>query len=81
MAWHAPQEGRPGCPPVFPNAAIQFYLSIKVLFKLPLRQTSGMVANLLRLAGPNWPVPDFSTLCCRQKTLTVQIPIAVLVGR
>lgn len=74
MAWLAPHEGRPGRPPVFSNAAIQFCLSIKVLFKLPLRQTAGMVASLLRLAGLAWPVPDFSTLCRRQKSLSVQIP-------
>jgi hypothetical protein len=74
MAWHAPHEGRPGRPPVFSDAAIQFCLSIKVLFKLPLRQTAGMVASLLRLAGLDWPVPDYSTLCRRQKTLKVQIP-------
>ncbi|KKL66130.1 hypothetical protein LCGC14_2148060 [marine sediment metagenome] len=45
--WLAPHEGRPG----FSDAAIQFCLSIKVLFKLPLRQTAGMVASVLRLAG------------------------------
>jgi IS5 family transposase len=33
-----------------------------------------MVASLLRLAGLDWPVPDFSTLCRRQKTLAVQVP-------
>jgi hypothetical protein len=70
----APRDGRPGRPAVFCDAAIQFCLSIKILFKLPLRQTSGMVANRLKLAGLHWPVPDFSTLCRRQKTLTVQIP-------
>ncbi|WP_037372424.1 IS5/IS1182 family transposase, partial [Salipiger mucosus] len=74
MVWHAPHEGRPGRPPVFSNAAIQFCLSIKVLFKLPLRQTAGLVASLLRLAGLDWPVPDYSTLSRRQKTLKVQIP-------
>ena len=74
VPWHAPHEGRPGRPPVFSNAAIQFCLSLKVLFKLPLRQTAGMVASLLRLAGLDWPVPDYSTLCRRQKTLKVQIP-------
>ena len=72
MAWHAPHEGGTGRPPVFSNAAIQFCLSIKVLFKLPLRQTAGMVASLLQLAGLDWPVPDYSTLCRRQKTLKVQ---------
>ena len=71
MTWHAPHEGRP---PVFSNSAIQFCLSIKVLFKLPLRQTAGMVASFLRLAGLEWPVPDYSTLCRRQKTVKVQIP-------
>ena len=74
MTWRAPRDGRPGRPPVFSDAALQFCLSIKVLFKLPLRQTAGMVASLLRLAGLDWPVPDFSTLSRRQKTLAVQVP-------
>ena len=74
MDWLVPHEGRLGRPPVFSDAAIQFCLSVKVLFKLPLRQTAGLVASLLRLAGLNWSVPDFSTLYQRQKTLAVQIP-------
>jgi hypothetical protein len=74
MAWHAPHTGRQGRPPVFPNASIQFCLSIKVLFKLPLGQTAGMVASLLRQPGLDWPVPDCSTLFRRQNTPKVQIP-------
>jgi hypothetical protein len=56
------------------SGGIHTCLTIKVLFKLPLRQTAGMVASLLRLAGLAWPVPDYSTLSRRQKTLKVQIP-------
>jgi len=52
----------------------QARLTIKVLFGLPLRQATGFVASLPRLAGLDWPVPDFSTLCRRQKTLAVQLP-------
>ncbi len=74
MTWLAPHDGSPGRPAVFSDAAIQFCLSIKVLFKLPLRQTVGMVTSLLHLAGLDWPAPDFSTLCRRQKMLAVQIP-------
>ena len=59
---------------MFSNAAIQFCLSIKVLFRLPLWQAAGMVARLLQMAGLDWPVPGHSTLCRRQKSLTVQIP-------
>lgn len=59
---------------MFSDAAIQFCLTIKVLFKLSLRQTTGMVASLLKLAGLDWAVPDYTTLCRRQKTLAAQIP-------
>lgn len=74
MTWLAPPDGGPGRPAVFSDAAIQFCLTIKVLFRLPLRQTTGMVASLLKLADLDWAVPDYTTLCRRQKTLAVQIP-------
>jgi hypothetical protein len=48
IIWRAPRDGRSGRPAVFCDAAIQFCLSIKILFKLPLRQTCGMVARLLK---------------------------------
>jgi hypothetical protein len=51
---------------------IQICQTIKALFKLPLRQTIGMVANLLKIVGLNWAVPDCTTLCRSQKTLAVQ---------
>jgi hypothetical protein len=74
MTWLAPHDFSPARPAVFSDATIQFCLTIKVLFKLPLRQTTGMVAILLKLANLDWPVPDYTTLCRRQKTLTVRIP-------
>jgi hypothetical protein len=74
MEWSAPKRGRVGRPETFSDAAIQFCLSIKVLFGLALRQTIGMVGSLLRLAGLDWPVPDYSTLSRRQSTVTIQIP-------
>ena len=75
MEWLAGPSGRPGRSETYSDAAIQFCLSIKVLFGLALRQTIGMVGSLLKMAGlADWPVPDFSTLCRRQKTVTIQIP-------
>ena len=47
---------------------------LKGLLGLPLRQTTGLAASLLRLAKLNWPVPDYSTLGRRQRDLTVTIP-------
>lgn len=74
MTWMAIRAGRPGRPPVFSDVAFQFCLMVKVLFGLPLRQTTGMVASILEMAGLDWQVPDFTTLSRRQKTLAVQIP-------
>lgn len=61
MACMAIREGRPGRPPVFSDAAVQFCLMVKVLFSLPLRQTTGMVTSILAMAELDWPVPGFST--------------------
>lgn len=74
MEWSAPKRGRLGRPETFSDAAIQFCLAIKVLFGLALRQTIGLVGSLLKMAGLDWPVPDYSTLCRRQKTVSIQIP-------
>ena len=92
MTWLAPHDGSPGRPAVFSDAAIQFCLTIKVQFKLvaigaPLvratmatRQTTGMMASLLKMANLDWAASDYTTLCRRQKTLAVQIPYRRAVG-
>lgn len=74
MSWLASHDGSPGQPAVFADVAIQFCVTIKVLFKLPLRQTIGMVASLLKMADLNWVVLDDTTLWRRQKTLAVHMP-------
>ena len=74
MIWEAWPFGNRGRRQAYSDAAIQACLTIKVLFGLPLRQTTGFVESLLALAGLEWSVPDFSTLCRRQKTLPVSIP-------
>ena len=74
MEWTAAPSGRRGCPAIFSDAAIQACLMLKALFGLPVRQTTGLVASLLKLARLDWPVPDFGTLCRRQNNLAVTIP-------
>lgn len=74
MQWYAPASGKRGRQRTFSDAAIQFCLSIKCLFGLALRQSLGLVQSLLRMAGLDWRVPDFSTVSRRQKSLQVQLP-------
>lgn len=74
MQWYATVSGKRGRQRTFSDAAIQFCLSIKCLFGLALRQSLGLVESLLRLAGLDLRVPDFSTVCRRQKDLSVKLP-------
>jgi hypothetical protein len=74
MTWAAAPTGKRGRQPDYSDAAIQTHLTMKVLFGLALRQTTGFVESLLRLMGLDWAVPDFSTLSRRQKALKVNIP-------
>ena len=74
MVWVPPPTGRRGRQPEYSDAAIQTCLTMKILFGMALRQTTGFVESLLRLVGLDWAVPDFSTLSRRQKTLAVTIP-------
>ncbi len=74
MSWDAAPSVRRGRQQSYSDAAIQTCLTMKVLFGMALRQTTGFVESLLRLVGLDWAVPDFSTLCRRQKTLAVNIP-------
>ena len=74
MIWDAAPTGRRGRQQTYSDAAIQACLSMKVLFGMALRQTTGFVESLLKLIGWDWAVPDFSTLSRRQKTLAVNIP-------
>ena len=51
MSWLAAASGKRGRSPQFSDAAIQFCLTIKNLFGLTLRQTTGFVQSLLALPG------------------------------
>ena len=73
MNCDAAPTGKRGRQATYSDAAVQACLTMKVLFGMALRQTTGFVESLLRLTGLDWVVPDFSTLPRRQRTLAVNI--------
>lgn len=74
MVWTQPPTGKRGRRQQLSDAAIQACLTQKVMFGMPLRQTTGFVESLLQLVESGWGVPDFGTLCRCQKTLNVNLP-------
>jgi hypothetical protein len=72
ISWFAAASGKRGRSPHL-RCRHPVCLTIKNLFGLALRQTTGFVQSVLALSGLPWPVPDFSTLCRRQRSLDVQV--------
>src|SRR4051794_4229569 len=75
-AWRAePRLDRSG-QPRYSSLAITTALTLRVVFRLALRQTEGLIGSLLQLLDLNLAVPDHSTLSRRAATLEMPRPKA-----
>jgi hypothetical protein len=61
----------------YANAAIQTSLMLRAAFKLPLRQTEGLMASVLTLMDLTISAPDHTTVSRRAVTLPVVQPASV----
>ncbi len=73
-AWHDVESMHRGHPFVYSDVAILCALSLKVIFFVPLRATSGLLGSLVELMGLPIQVPDYTTICRRQSQLELEIP-------
>ena len=61
----------------YADAAIQTSLMVRTAFKLPLRQTEGLMASVLTLMDLTISAPDHTTVSRRAVTLPVVQPASV----
>jgi len=71
-AWTPPQTGTRGAQPVYSDVAIETALTLRLLFRLPLRQTEGFLGSVLQLMGLTLPCPDHTTLSRRNATVAIR---------
>jgi Transposase DDE domain len=60
-AWTSSQTGKRGAQPVYSNTAMETALALRLLYRLPLRQTEGFLHSLLTFMGLALPCPDHTT--------------------
>ena len=72
--WYDQRPSQRGAQFVYSDQAMEWMLTMRVLFGLPLRQTQGFIQSLLDLMGLVLAVPDYSTLSRRQGALRVELP-------
>jgi Transposase DDE domain len=71
-AWTPPQTGKRGAQPVYSDVAIETALSLRLLFRLLLRQTEGFLHSILNLMDLSLPCPDHTTLSRRNATVVIR---------
>ena len=57
--WRAPRRTTPGGLPKYSNIAIETCLTLRTIYKLPLRQTQGLLRSIALLLGVDIPAPRF----------------------
>jgi len=72
--WYATPMGTPGAPQMYSAVAIEAALTIRKLFRLPLRQTEGFLASLFRRMHLTLSAPNYTTLSRRGRFLLVKLP-------
>jgi IS5 family transposase len=70
-AWIGPRSGRPGGQQRFSNLAIETAMTLRLVFRLPLRQTEGFVRSILTVMRTSLDAPDHTTLSRRSQLLDV----------
>lgn len=74
-AWKAQSDGLPHKQKVYSELAIEVVLTLKILFKLPLRAAQGLVRTLIEIMQLELPCPHYSTLSRRAKTLKINLGV------
>ena len=72
--WRAEPRTSRGGQPLYSDLAIATALTLRVVFRLALRQTEGLITSILELLGLDLAVPDHSTMSRRAETLEVARP-------
>ena len=72
-AWTPRLSGRPGGPRKFSDHAIETALTLRLVFRLPLRQTEGFLRSVLTLMATGLDAPDHTTLSRRGQPLDVAL--------
>src|SRR3712207_3714296 len=74
QAWQAASRTTRGGQPAYSPLAILTALTLRAVFRLPFRQTEGLIGSVIGLLGLDLAIPDHTTLCRRAATLEVPRP-------
>ena len=71
-AWKPAPSGRRGAQRKFSDCAIETALTLRLVFRLPLRQAEGFLRSVLSMMRVDLDLPDHTTLSRRSRDLSVE---------
>src|SRR3954467_5734037 len=74
QAWRYQWPPQRGAQFRYSDTAIECVLTLRSVYHLPLRATEGFARSVLGLMGLDLPIPDYSTLYRRARTLRITLP-------
>jgi hypothetical protein len=73
--YHENRRSKRGRPFTYSDGAMETFLTIRELLKLPYRQTEGFVRSILALVAEGLSVPDFTSAAKRAAKLGIRLPV------
>jgi hypothetical protein len=74
QAWRYQGASQRGAQFEYSDLAIECLLTLRAVYHLTLRACEGFARSLFDLMGVDLPVPDYTTLCRRAKTVRITLP-------
>ena len=71
--WYAKSNGKACGQRIDSNVAIETMALVRLVFRLPYRQTVGFIQSIMEIMNINLRIPDFSTLSRRIKSLNARL--------
>ena len=71
--WLDNKSGKRGRSNFYSDQTIELFLTVRLLFHLPLRQTQGLMIWILKQMGFSLPVPNYSQVSRRAKKLNISL--------
>jgi hypothetical protein len=71
QSWYAGSTGKSGGQFKYSDLAIECLLTLRLIFKQPLRQIQGFLESVFRLMDTKLDIPDYSTISRRGKVVTI----------
>lgn len=73
--WKHQGEAQQGAQFQYSDLSIETMLTVKLVYNLAFRQLEGFMSSIAKLLKLNIRIPNYSTVCRRQKGLSVKLPV------